>query len=60
MTNSNKTLEYYNSFYRIFNQTGKVELILVKVDYERYIKNCQELYDRELNINSLLNEIIHA
>lgn len=59
MTNSNKTLEYYNSFYRIFNQTGKVELILVKVDYERYIKNCQELYDRELNINSLLNEIIH-
>lgn len=48
---------YYRTMYNLFKD--KIELLLVKVNYENYIKNSQALYEEELDHNSLYNEILH-
>jgi len=57
LSTSDKPLSYYRMLYNIFEE--KLDIILVKVNYENYIKNSQELYEKELEKNSLYNEIIH-
>ncbi len=54
-----KDVSYYKNLYNLFNQKGKIDLLLVKVDFETFIKNSQSLYDKELENNSLYNEILH-
>lgn len=56
---TDKNISYYKNLYKIFSETSSIELHLVKVDYEAYIKKTQKLYERELNNNNLLNEILH-
>ncbi len=51
------TLSHYNNLMTIFGD--KIDLILVRVNYENYIKNSQSLYEEELDKNSLYNEILH-
>ena len=58
MIETNESLMYYKNLYNIFPK-DKIELFLVKVDYEQYIKNGQKLYEEEVNHNTLLNEILH-
>ncbi len=55
---TDKPFTYYKNLYNIFGK-DKIELLLVKIDYEQFIKKGQELYDEELNRNALLNEILH-
>ena len=54
-----KDVSYYKNLYNLFNQKGKIDLLLVKVDFKTFIKNSQSLYDKELENNSLYNEILH-
>ena len=54
---TNKSLEYYKYLFDILDDD--VELLLVKVDYDKYIKNTQKRYDDEQNKNNLYNEILH-
>lgn len=54
-----KDINYYKKLYSIFSKSNKIEVILVKVNYEEYIKISQELYEKEENNNNLLNEILH-
>lgn len=54
-----KDESYYKNLYNIFNQKDKIDLLLVKVDFETFIKNSQSLYEKELENNSLYNEILH-
>lgn len=58
MINTNESFTYYKNLYNIFG-LDKIELLLVKVSYEQYIKTSQELYEEEVNKNNLLNEILH-
>ncbi len=58
MIDTNESFSYYKNLYNIFGKE-KVELLLVRVNYEQYIKKGQEIYDEELNHNALLNEILH-
>ncbi|HBA37648.1 MAG TPA: hypothetical protein DCY94_02905 [Firmicutes bacterium] len=57
MSTFKRPVSYYRTMYNLFKD--KMELILVKVNFEEYIKNSQSLYETELDHNSLYNEILH-
>ena len=54
---TDKDIEYYKYLFDSFE--NNVDLLLVKVDYDKYIKNTQKRYDEEQNNNNLYSEIIH-
>ncbi len=47
---------YYKKYFNIFEKTSSCDLFLVKIDYEKYLLNSQELYNKELENNSILSE----
>lgn len=51
------SLSYYKTLYNIFKD--KIDIILVKTNFENFIKNSQSLYEEELEHNNLYNEILH-
>lgn len=50
-------LSYYRTLCNIFKE--KIDIILVRVNFENFIKNSQTLYEQELDKNGLYNEILH-
>lgn len=52
-----ENLEYFKTMFEFFKD--KIELVLVRVNFEEYIKTTQEEYERELDKNGLYNEILH-
>lgn len=50
-------LEFYRILYNIFSE--QLDIILIKIDYEKYLKELGDLYDKEMDKNKLYNEIIH-
>lgn len=55
--NHTHKLSYYKTMYEMFND--KLDFLIVRVNFENYIKNSQSLYEIELDKNSLYNEILH-
>ena len=51
----NKDDFYYNDYYNIFSRKNAVDFFLVSIDYEKYILNAQDAYEKELSKNELLN-----
>ena len=45
---------YYNNYYNVFKD--KNDLLLVKIDYEKYLINSKKLYDKEMERNAILTE----
>lgn len=58
LVDKNKTL-YYRKLYDIFSKTDDIDLFLIKVDFEEFIKKSEKKYEEEENRNNLLNEILH-
>ena len=54
----NQTLKYYQDFYNVFKKDDNAELLLIKVDYEKYLENAKNKYQEELNKNAEFNEKI--
>ena len=56
----NKTFNYYKSFYETFKESDKVDLLLLELNYETYVKYLQKqnIYENERNekINQEFNE----
>lgn len=52
-----ETLGYYKTMMNIFG--NKIDLLLVRVSYENFIKDTQTAYEIELDKNNLYNEILH-
>ena len=52
---SNKTLNYYEDFYRVFNKSDMVDLLLVEVDYYKYL----EVFKNKLDMMIYEAEIIN-
>lgn len=50
-------LSYYRNMITSFKDD--MDIILVRVNYENFIKNSQELYEEEIDRNNLYNEILH-
>ena len=46
---------YYNDFYNVFSKTADVDLLMVKVDYKKFLINSTNTYNNEARINSYLN-----
>lgn len=59
LIDTKKSLKFYRTYYNIFEKDDNIDLILVKVNFEQFIKNSQDLYEDEVNHNNLLNEILH-
>ena len=55
----NKKAVFYRKLYSIFSLDDKVDLFLVKINFEEYIKLTEKKYEEEENNNTLLNEILH-
>ena len=51
----NKDEYYYNDLYNVFSKTNDIDLLLVKVDYKKFLINAQNYYDKELARNNYLN-----
>ena len=54
----NKDEYYYNDFYNVFSKTADVDLLLVKVDYKKFLINAQNSYNLELKRNAEFNNKI--
>lgn len=52
-----RPFSYYRNMVQAFKD--KMDIILVRVNYENFIKNSQSLYETELDNNNLYNEILH-
>lgn len=51
---------YYKNYYNVFEKNNKCEIFLIKINYEKYLLNSKELYDKELIINNeLANKVIN-
>ena len=57
LLNSNQPLNYYKNLYDLFKD--KIDLILIRINYEEFIKKTQKLYESEQEKNNLYNEILH-
>lgn len=55
----NKSLEYYQNMYNLYSNKDCIDVMLVRVDYQTFIRNSQSKYDEELAKNTLYNEILH-
>ena len=49
---------YYKNYYNIFDKDNECDLFLVKVDFEKYLLNSKELYDKELEKNNYLSHLL--
>lgn len=57
---SNKTLNYYEDFYKVFNKSDMIDLLLIEIDYYKYLevfKNKLEKmnYERDIINKDFLN-----
>lgn len=47
---------YYKNYYNVFSRTNQSEMFLVRINYEKYLLNSKELYDKELERNNILSK----
>ena len=57
MINTDKKIGYYRNLLSVFGDSA--ELLVVRVNYEDYIKKTQKKLSEEENNNNLYNEILH-
>ncbi len=53
---SNKTKSYYGDFYKVFKDSDMVDLLLVEVDYYKYLEVYNKKYETMIIENEELNE----
>lgn len=51
----NKSEYYYNDLFNVFEKNNSIDLLLVKIDYKKFLINSQNFYNRELLNNNYLN-----
>ena len=49
---------FYKDMYNIFDKSESIDVFLVKVDYEEYLINSRIAYDKEIERNTKLNEML--
>lgn len=50
-----KDLIYYKHYYNAFKKTNNVDVFLIKIDYNEYLNNAKDAYEKELELNGELN-----
>ncbi len=54
----NRDIKYYKDYFNIFAKDNLIDLFLVKINYETYLVNAQNDYNKYSKINFQLNELI--
>lgn len=49
---------YYKDYYNVFHKNGMIDLFLVSIDTQDYLLKAKEAYERELEHNATLNQIL--
>jgi len=49
---------YYKDYYNTFSKNNMIDLFLVKIDYEQFLLNSRDAYEKELLVNADLNKIL--
>lgn len=53
---TNRTLHYYKDFYKVFKENDMVDLVLVELDYYKYLEIYNQKYDELVIENENINE----
>ncbi len=53
---NNFNFKHYNDLYKAFASDNLMDLFLVKVDYEQFMANAKNAYEKELEKNNIYNE----
>lgn len=53
-----QSLSYYRNFYNVFNRDNSIDLVFIKIDFEKYLSSVREIYDKEQELNDRYNELI--
>lgn len=54
----NRPISYYRNFYNVFSRDNSIDLVYIKVDYQKYLTYVREMYEKEQANNDHWNEII--
>ena len=53
--NSNKTLNYFEDFYKLFNKDGMIDLLLIEIDYYKYLNVYNKKYEKLIKESEKVN-----
>ncbi len=53
-------LSYYRNIYNIFSRDNSIDLVYIKIDYQKYLTYCREVYEKEQIVNDHWNEVIQS
>ncbi len=53
-------ITYYRNYFNVFSRDNSIDLVLVQVDFERYLSAIREAHDKEARINDHYNEMIQT
>lgn len=55
---TNNDIYYYQNYFNAFSINNACDLFLIKIDYQKYLLSSKALYDKELENNAHLSELI--
>jgi len=55
---TNYSSYYYHNYYNAFSTNESCDLFLIKIDYQKYLLSSKKLYDKELENNNKLSELV--
>lgn len=57
---SPRSLSYYRTLYNTFNKDNSIDLIYIKLDFQKYLNYIRKVYDNEQNNNYMWNESLQS
>lgn len=55
-----RPISYYRNFYNVYNRDNSIDLVYIKVDFQKYLTFMREAYEKEQRNNDTWNEIIQV
>ncbi len=55
---TDKTAAYYKDLFNVFNKDNSIDLLFVKIDYQKYLEYVRDEYTKEEQLNYKWNDII--
>ena len=56
----NKDIIYYKHYFNMFKKTNSADIILISVNYDKYLVNSNNRYEIELEKNSIYNKMLET
>lgn len=59
-TKSKKPISYYRNIYNVFARDNSIDLVFIKIDFQKYLNNVRKKYDDEQVINDAWNNLLQV